>query len=456
VNEIDFAFVDRTTDPAMYIPLKGMDVEIRDFTTRSTKATKPMRFNAILTAGEVSLARRDVSRPADSNDLAPSGPAETRPAPEDLGTMERRLLFQELSATGRLALYPRPEGWVKAGLSGLELVNFKGTASQVDMTLNDGILDASVDVRFRGEGQVSTRSRLVFTDLSLTEPPDGFLLRLLSLPTSLDTVLFILQDSDGAIRLPLAFKMDEDGLSRGQVTSAAIGATAAVIANAVASSPFRLAGTVGGVLGVEGEEETALETHFLQYAPGVTVTSEGQLHEFEVLLTQLRKDKNKTATIRHQLGGGDVEHAASLVNLSPEEAFRLIDRLKQDKAVLQMTRDQFSSRARAAYVAGHHTKAWVQTHRLQETERRLGLAERAIDDLLEMMRPGTEHAAKRRTRDACLTIGRIRLNALADTLASTATPDMRDRIKFVPPRFVETEGHDGGTVSITLSTSKVR
>ncbi|MBC8492162.1 MAG: hypothetical protein H8D43_00140 [Chloroflexi bacterium] len=213
---------------------------------------------------------------------------------------------------------------------------------------------------------------------------------------------------------------------------------------------------MGGILGVEGEEETALETHFLQYAPGVTVTSEGQLREFEALLTQLRKDKNKTATIRHQLGGGDVEHAAALVNLSPEDALSLLDQLKQDKATLQMTRDQFSSRAQAAYAAGNHTEARDQTQRLQEIERRLGLVERAIDDLLEMMRPGTEHAAKRRTRDACLAIGKARLNALADALASTATPDMRNRIKFIPPRFVETEGHSGGTVSITLGTNKVR
>jgi hypothetical protein len=35
-----------------------------------------------------------------------------------------------MSATGRLTLYPRPDGWVKVGLSGLELVNFKGVARQ--------------------------------------------------------------------------------------------------------------------------------------------------------------------------------------------------------------------------------------------------------------------------------------------------------------------------------------
>jgi hypothetical protein len=456
VNEIDFSFVDKTTDPAMYIPLKGMDVEIRDFATQSTKTTKPIRFNAILTAGQVPLGKKVIGQVDDNADLTDAKKVELGSLVEDLGTMERRLLFQELSTTGRLALYPRPEGWVKAGLSGLELVNFRGKASQVGITLSNGILDASVDMRFRGEGKVSTRSRLVFTDLSLTEPPDGFLMQLLSLPTSLDTVLFILQDAGGAIRLPLVFKMDEDGLSKGQVTSAAIGATAAVIANAVASSPFRLAGTVGSVLGDEGEEKTAVETHILQYAPGVTVTSGEQLGEFETLLRQLQKDKNKTATIRHQLGGGDVEYATSLVNLSPKDALSLLDQLKQNKAALQMERDQLSSETQAAYAAGYHTEGWDKTHRLQETEMRLGLAERAIDDLLEMMRPGTEHAAKRRTRNASLAIGKARLNALADTVVSTTTSDMRNRIKFVPPRFIETKGHDGGTVSITLSTSKVR
>ena len=324
VNGIDFTFVDRTTDPTMYIPLTGLDVELRDFATRSAKTTKPIRFNAILTAGEVSLNKKNGKQVADSNDLAEVKSAEPRPLPKDSDAMEKRLLFQELTATGRLALYPRLDGWMKAGLSGLELVNFKGTAGQVGVTLNDGILDASVDMRFRGEGAVSTRTQFVFTDLSLTEPPDGFLLQLLSLPTSLDTVLFILQDSDGAIRLPLAFKIDEDGLSRGQMTSAAIGATAALIANAVASSPFRVAGTVGDILGTDEEEEkTELNTYVLQYAPGVTVVSREQLQEFERLLAPLRKEKNVTATIRHQLGGGDIEHADSLVNLSPKDTLDL-------------------------------------------------------------------------------------------------------------------------------------
>ena len=457
VNGIDFSFVDRTTDPATHIPLTGLDVEVRDFTTQGTEKTKPIRFNAILTAGEVSLPRKDKEQAAASDDSTDVTSAQLGSESEDSDVMEKHLLFQEMSATGRLILYPKPDGWVKAGLSGLELVNFKGIAGQVGVTLNDGILDASVDMRFRREGTVSTRTRLVFTDLSLTEPPDGFLLRHLSLPTSLDTVLFILQDSEGAIRLPLAFKIDEDGLSRGQVVNAATAATAALIANAIASSPFRIAGTVGDILGAEEKKQkTELETYALQYAPGVTVASGEQLQKFERLLMRLQKDKNVTATIRHQLGGGDIKYAESLVNPSQKDNMELLTQLRVDKTALQMTRDQLASETRAAYAAGYHTEAWKKTQRLQETERNLGLIERAQDDLLEMMRPGTEHAARRRTRYACLAIGKTRLNALAGTLASKDIPEMHDRIKFVPPRFTETQGDHGGSVSITLSASKAR
>jgi hypothetical protein len=457
VNGIDFSFVDNTTNPATHIPLTGLDVEVRDFATQAIEKTKPIRFNAILTAGKVSLPGKDKEQAAVSNDMMDVTSTQLVTESKDSDVMKKHLLFQEMSATGRLSLYPKPDGWIKAGLSGLELVNFKGTAGQVGMTLNDGILDASVDMRFRKEGTVSTRSQLVFTDLSLTEPPEGFLLQLLSLPTSLDTVLFILQDSEGAIKIPLAFKIDEDGLSRGQVVNAAIGATASLIANAVANSPFRIAGTVGDILGAEEKDKKAeLETYVLQYTSGVTVVSDEQFREFERLLMRIQKDKNITASIRHQLGGGDIKYADSLVNLSQKDSIKLLTQLKLDKKILSTTRDKLASETQAAYAAGYHTEAWNKTQRLQKIERNLGLIERALDDLLEMMRQGTEHVAKRRTRNACIAMGKARLDALLDILTSKDISKIHNRIKFFPPRFTETQGNQGSSVSITLSSSKAR
>lgn len=123
-----------------------------------------------------------------------------------------------------------------------------------------------------------------------------------------------------------------------------IGSTASLIANAVANSPFRIAGTVGDILGAEDKEKKAeLETHVLRYASGVTVLSEDQFQEFDRLLMRIRKDKNISTTIRHQLGGGDIKRADSLVNLSQNDSMKLLSQLKIDKKALLIARDKLAS-----------------------------------------------------------------------------------------------------------------
>ncbi|MBW3019656.1 hypothetical protein KY329_05760, partial [Candidatus Woesearchaeota archaeon] len=418
---------------------------------------EPVRFTVILSSGQVPLPveAKKAQAMSDSTGDAPNTPME--PESETPAGIEQRLLFQEMTATGQLVLYPRPEGWVKAGFSGLELVNFKGNADKVGVTLNNGVLDTSVDLRFRKDGTLSTKTQIVFTDLSVTEPPDGFLKKLLSLPTSLDTVLFILQDADGAIRLPLSFEIKEGGVSGGQIAGTAIGATATLIANAVANSPFRIAGTVGDIVGVTEEKaEGVLDTRTLRFAPGVTGLSADNLQQLEELLTLLQKDKEVIATIRHHLGAGDVMRADALVNPSPNEVMELLVELKLEKASLSTRRDRLSAETRAAYAAGYYVDAWQKTQHLQEKERELGLVERAMDDLLNMMRPGTGHAAKRRTRDACLAIGKARMDAIATVLSSKSITNIQDRIKFVPPTSAVTQDNQNGRITITLTTSKAR
>jgi hypothetical protein len=441
VSGIDFTFADTTVKPAMYIPIKGLDVEFRCFTTNPTEKTSPMRFNVMITSGEVPLHKKGASQSLDSNNI--NSPA-----------TQQRLLFQEISASGNLSLYPKPDGWVKAGISGMELVNFKGTAEQAGLVLNNGVLDASVDLRFQKTGNISTRSQFVFTDLSLTEPPDGFLKKLLSLPTSLDTVIFILQDSSGAIRIPVSFKLDEKGISGGQIAGAAIGATAAIIANAVANSPLRVAGTVTDILGIDKKEPNGLETYVLKYAPGVTTLSAEQLLKIEELIKNLKKDKQVAVTVRHELGGRDITYAGSLVNPSNSETAELIAKLQAQKADLYMQRDALASEAKAAYAAGIANRPTEKMQSLQEIERKIGLIERSLDDLLDRLRPGSEHVATRRSRDASIAIGKARLKAIADFLSTKDIPDKQNRITYIAPRFNDAQGDNGGVITIQIQIRK--
>ncbi len=450
VNGIDFVFTDKTSEPVTSIPLKGLDFELRGFAT--AEKAGPIRFNAMLTSGEVSLPRKGKTKTAiDSNNLTVSQLENN----SDSLNMEQRILFQELSATGNLILYPKPDGWVKVGLSGMELVNFRGTAGKAGMTLNDGVLDTGVDLRFRKDGTLSTKTQIVFTDLSLTEPPDGFLQKLLALPVSLDTVLFILQDSGGAIKLPLSFKIGEKGISGGQIAGAAISATTVLIANAVANSPFRIAGTLTSALGIEEKEQKELETFVFQYTPGVTTLSDEQLQKIETLITHLKKDKKLTAIIRHELGGGDIEYANTLMNPSGSSTIQLVSKLKQDKTELYMERDRLASETKAAYAAGISNWTAEKLQLLYETERKIGLKERAIDDLLERIRAGSAHAAGRRTRDASLAIGKARLEEIAEILLTGDIPEKQERIRFITPRYNETQSDSGGSINIILRMSNV-
>jgi len=329
-------------------------------------------------------------------------------------------------------------------------------AQQKGRTLRDGSFDAGIDVRFHKDQPLSTRARLIFTDLSLTEPPDGFLAKLLTLPASLDTVLFILRDAGGSIRIPLSFKVDEEGLAGGQIAQAAIGAAASLIANAVAGSPYRGAGTIGNILGGEKEEPGGAEVHVVQYAAGVTTLSQEQAEELAEIRDRLRREKDLSVTVRHHLGGGDIEKADLLVNPSAAQTQELLAKLRLERSELQRVRDELASRARTAYAAGSRENGMGKTRHLQETETQLGLIERALDDLLETMRPGSEYAARRRVHDACVAIGKARLEGLATPLAVEEIPSGDERITFVPPRFTETNDSAGGNITLTFSKSKAR
>jgi len=72
------------------------------------------------------------------------------------------------------------------------------------------------------------------------------------------------------------------------------------------------------------------------------------------------------------------------------------------------------------------------------------------------MRPGSEYAARKRTRDACMAVGKARLETLAVPLEIEKIPDAAGRITFIPPRFTETSDAAGGRVTLTLSKSKAR
>ena len=69
--------------------------------------------------------------------------------------------------------------------------------------------------------------------------------------------------------------------------------------------------------------------------------------------------------------------------------------------------------------------------------------------VLDMMRPETEYATARRTRQAGVALAQARLNAVFDALLQADIPDLSQRVKFAPPRFSEPLS-DKGTITFYL------
>jgi len=454
LSGIDFTYSDTVTEPDMLLPLVDLDVDIRKFTTRAFSEPVPIRFDAYLKGGKVPLRKRI----EDGNLFTAIGRAAESIAGSDEEEIEERPIVEEITVSGKLVLSPTLSGRIKTGISAVELAGFEGPASGGGVTLNDGILDAGIDLRFKPDGSLDTVAAFTFTDLSLSEPPDGPISRYLSLPAPLDMVTFLLRDEEGAIEIPLDFEVGADGMSTGAILSVATSTLGSLIADAVAASPLRLIGTAGDIVPVgdllfgddevEGDHLLALE-----FRPGDAFLSRTESEKLAALVEAFNDDEELVVTLTHTLGAADLERAALRANPSRADCVALAARLRQKKMEITEQHDLVAAQARAAIAAGLDDKARTARDRLGRLERELGLTERSLDGILEFLRPGAQRQAVRRMREACIAVGRLRVDAvrgrLVEILAESGAVNLDERIRVKRPRFGEPTAPEGGAVNIT-------
>jgi hypothetical protein len=340
----------------------------------------------------------------------------------------------------------------------MELGTFRGSAKEAGVTLEEGILDSSIDLRFREDGALDTQAKFTFTDLSLSEPPDGPISRYLHLPAPLDVVIFLLRDEDGALEIPLNFEVGADGVSAGTIAEVAVTTLGTLIANAVASSPFRVVGTLGDLVPIGGEEEEEEEEGeqlmALSFSPGDTYLSRAERIKLQQLAEQLREQEGAAVTLRHELGRGDVDIAARRANPTIAECLELSVRLRNKRKEIAGMRDQWAAKARAVLGAGLDHEAQAAMERIRSLDLEAGLTERALDQVLELLRPGAERRASRRTRGGCIALGKARIEAVRDALLALDIPDGKGRVRTTRPRIDEIVNEGGGSVSVVLKGAR--
>jgi hypothetical protein len=430
VSGVDLRVEDRTSDPPVLIPLNALEFEVRDLSNLALydAGASPIRFNVVAGAAKVPLA----------------------------GKGEREL-FSEVTANGSLALYPAPRGWAKTSVSGFELLALEGAANANKVKIGGGVFDGTVDLRFADDGTLDTRSRLALTDLKLSEPADGPIQRGLQLPAPLDAVILVLQDPSGAITIPLHVPVKKGEVSTGAVVGSAAGAFLQIVGTAIASSPLKVAGGVTNLIGIgaQKKEPGAQDGGSVAFAPADAQLSPDTQMKLAVMTERLRRESKLELTLKHELGQGDLGRAAILANPSADECFALAEQIRSRKQHLLDSRGALAAEARARLASGGGTAAQASLARLRDVDRELAAAEDALDRVYDLLRPGADRQADRRTRAAALQIAQARLDAVRAALLAAGIPNAEQRVRVTHAQFNEPEqGQADGKVTFTLLEKK--
>jgi hypothetical protein len=449
VRGLDFVYQDDAADPPMTVPLDGLDLELSNFTTRAFAEPRPLRFSVAVTGGDVELQKRHAASSVVAGFLGAAVGAVTGRSNEI--ELEQRPMMDEISVNGRLTFHPELQGRIRASISALELTTFRGAANEAGVEIGDGVLDAGVQVDLLGAGGQTLNANFRFDSLQIDEPPGGPISTYLKLPAPLNSVLFALKDEGDQISIPLNVHVEESGVGGSQIANAAITALGSLITKAVAAAPFRVTGAVTGALGLDGlfgGDEIPLEERAvtIDFAPAATAVAPEQRRALEPLVELLQDDPQVGLVLVHSFGAADLARAAALANPSPDQTRALAARLRQRRDELGRTRATQGAEARVLLASAGPDEVQAAVLRLQALDRELGETEAALDRTLEMLRPGAERRADRRTRAAALEIGNLRLDAIRRALVEQLGPDGAERVEIRRARPTAAEGEGGGRV----------
>jgi hypothetical protein len=121
---------------------------------------------------------------------------------------------------------------------------------------------------------------------------------------------------------------------------------------------------------------------------------------------------------------------------------------------LLAARASASAQARAQLESGFGADANEAIGRLRELDRAIAANEDALDHVYELLRPGADRQASRRTRGAALQVGHDRLIEARDALVAGGPAGTAGRVKTVHPAFTPDQTGNGGTVTVVLSIKK--
>ena len=471
VSGVRFGFVSELSTPPLEIPITDLELLIQRYSTRAFEQARPIDFRLVVSGGELDFKKRDergivggliggvvdVVRPGDR-------PVET----------EKRPAWDEIAVSGQLVLHPKPKGWVRLGVSTLELQTFMAEAARSGVEISDGTLDTDVEVRLRDDG-VSVNSDTTLSWLSVTEPPNGPITSYLKLPAPLDSVLYLLRDEHGQQRLPINFQVEGDQVSTKQVTEVATRTLLRLITEAVKGAPMRIvSGTldaaqlsklpgvsyltdpasVGKAFTKDDTPAYTGDSVVIECAPGVATLPPDARARLEPLFQMMRADDTITLVAEHRLGRDDIEQLRRSSTPTAQECADLATRLRLRRRELAGRRDAAAAEARARFAIGRPVDAEPLLDTMRVLERETSDVEDALDRALEAAGRATGRVADHRIRAACLGLADLRVADAHEVLLEAGVKGMANRFEIKRVRGALREEGKTGSIVVTPHRKK--
>jgi hypothetical protein len=449
VEGLDLEFTDLRGGVPKSLRLEALDFELGRVSTSGLASGKSLSFHGSVRGGLLELPKVHRSGSLFAL-LAQAGGSLLRGGANEKVETEMRPWMEELDLRGRIALQPELSGWLQVHVVALELLGLRDWAREQGIEIGDGTLDNTLMLRLRGREGIGIRNDAVFTHLSLSEPSGGPISSLLRLPAPLDTVLFLLKNDADEHRVSVRLAVDPSqqggGPGSGAVLNAAVGAVAAVIAQAVASSPFRLLSGVGALIGVQ--PEAPMEARALSFAPGsVELTNEAGA-ALQQLLRRYRDDERRRFVLQSLLGRQDLEWAELRANPTLADALALSQRLRQRKAEIQRERAERLTRIRVDLATLAGDEAARERSLLAALDVELGGIESGLDQLHERFDDGDERRKETRTKRFCLSLARERAARLRQRLYEAGVRP--ERVELRPVKLELMQEAAGGLMRIEI------
>jgi hypothetical protein len=437
VQALSFDYVDSTTTPPTVLPFEQVDLRIDNASTLVLTEPRQFSFSATVIGGNVELPRRVVSSSVITGIIGSAAQTITG----SKSATERRPLVEEMTVEGSLQVFPSPRGHVEASVQAFELPALRGLAKQGEVEIGDGIFDLDAHAQFSGGDGMFLRATPTFTWLSVSEPPNGPISTYLKLPAALDTVLFLIRNESGEQVLPLRVVVPADDLSGAAIGSAVVETLTKLIAEAVASSPWRVAGALTGVFGMDTGRDRALPTWVFGFDAGEKLPEAGDV---DALVATLAGDPDLMVTLTHELGAGDLTRAAALANPPTARVAEAVAHLQAERDALAHEHAGTAARVTSLLVAGQ-VQAGRALHRdLAAMDDDLGAMEHTLDDALRMLAGESQRAVERRQRRGAVELAEGRLEAVRRLLCGRIGDDELERVVWRRPRPVAVEELDGG------------